>query len=174
MIAIKSELAGRLAAADPDRTAAELRDIETVTRQALAEVRAAVTGYRAEAGLGAELERARLALTAAGVDASVEMPDDALPAPVDELFAWTVREATTNVVRHASARRCTIRVRTGSGSDRVEVVDDGVGAGGCDAAAPKDGCGLDGLAERVAAVRGEFTAGTPDDGGFRLAVEVPR
>lgn len=174
VIALKSELAGRLASSDPEGAAAELRDIESVTRQALAEVRAAVTGYRAEAGLGAELERARLALTAAGVDARVQVPDDALPAPVDELFAWTVREATTNVVRHASARHCTIRVRSAADGDRMEVVDDGVGADGGAVAPCADGHGLGGLTERVTAASGRVEATDLPDGGFRLVVQVPR
>ena len=170
VIALKSELAGRLAVADPERTAAELRDIETVTRQALAEVRAAVTGYRVEGGLDAELERARLALTAAGVDARLDVGEDTRSDGVDELFAWTVREATTNVVRHADARTCTIRVHATEDGDRIEVTDDGVGAG----STPAGGQGLGGLTERVAAARGRVDTADLPDGGFRLVVEVPR
>jgi two-component system, NarL family, sensor histidine kinase DesK len=173
VIALKSELAGRLVDRDPERARAEVRDIEAVTREALAEVRAAVTGYRGTTGLAAELRRARSALAAAGVEARIDEPADPLPPAVEDVLAWTVREGTTNIIRHAGARRAAIRLHSDRGGAGVELVDDGGGAAP-GPLVPADGNGLQGLAERVAAAAGAFEAGGAPDGGFRLAVRVPR
>lgn len=170
VIALKSELAGQLVPRDPDRAVREVADIERVSRQALAEVRAAVTGYRGPAALGAELDRARSALAAAGVTTRIDAPSGPLPPAAEELLAWTVREGTTNIVRHAGARSAVIRVHHGDDGVGVELVDDGRGADPVTGPAN----GLDGLAERVAAAEGEFEAGTAPGGGFRLAVRVPQ
>src|SRR5919202_637301 len=96
VIVLKSELAGRLALATPERAASELRDIEQVAREALREVREAVSGYR-QAGLAQELEGAREALAAAGISVGIERSAGPLPAPVDSVLAWAVREAATNI-----------------------------------------------------------------------------
>ena len=169
VITLKSELAGQLVPRDPDRAVREVEDIERVSRQALAEVRAAVTGYRGPVALGAELDRARSALTAAGVTTRIDAPAAPLPPAAAELLAWTVREGTTNIVRHAGARSAVIRVHHDGGGVGVELVDDGRGS----VPVPGPANGLDGLAERVAAAEGEFEAGTAPGGGFRLAVRVP-
>ena len=169
VITLKSELAGQLVPRDPDRAVREVEDIERVSRQALAEVRAAVTGYRGPVALGAELDRARSALTAAGVTTRIDAPSAPLPPAAEELLAWTVREGTTNIVRHAGARSAVIRVHHDGGGVGVELVDDGRGL----VPVPGPANGLDGLAERVAAAEGEFEAGTAPGGGFRLAVRVP-
>jgi two-component system sensor histidine kinase DesK len=172
VIALKSELAGQLVRRDPDRAAQEVDDIERVSRQALAEVRAAVTGYRGSVALGAELDRARSALAAAGVTTRIDAPPAPLPPAAEELLAWTVREGTTNIVRHAGARTAVIRVHHTDDGVGVELVDDGRGAGADPVPGPANG--LDGLAERVAAADGEFEAGAAPGGGFRLAVRVPQ
>jgi two-component system, NarL family, sensor histidine kinase DesK len=191
VIALKSELAGGLLAADRARAAGELHDIEQVARRALAEVREAVGGYR-RVTLAAELGGARAALDAAGVRAVVEDPPGDLPAPVEEVLGWAVREAATNVVRHSGATSC--RVRFAEDGDRValEITDDGAGSAfgrrstAWRRALPDDssiptgefagraGRGIAGLAERVAAAGGRLQAGPRPDGGFRLRVELPR
>jgi two-component system, NarL family, sensor histidine kinase DesK len=170
VIALKSELAGGLLAADPARAAGELRDIEQVARRALAEVREAVGGYR-QVTLAAELGGARAALEAAGVRAAVEDPPGDLPAPVEEVLGWAVREATTNVVRHSGATSCRVRFEEDRDRVAVEITDDGSGA--ALAGHGRDGSGLAGLAERVAAAAGRLQAGPRPDGGFRLRVELP-
>jgi two-component system, NarL family, sensor histidine kinase DesK len=167
VIALKSELAGGLLASDPGRAAGELRDIERVARRALAEVREAVGGYR-QVRLAAELAGARAALAAAGVRATVEDPPAGLPAPVQEVLGWAVREATTNVVRHSGATRCRVRFIEDGDRAAVEVTDDGHGPG-----LAGQGAGLAGLAERVAAAGGRLEAGPRPEGGFRLRVELP-
>jgi two-component system, NarL family, sensor histidine kinase DesK len=167
VIALKSELARKLVEHEPGRAAAELDDIQSVSRTALAEVREAVEGYRRIA-LADALESARAALTAAGIDCELADADIALPADVDAVLAWAVREGTTNVIRHSRAVHCAIRVRTDGGRAAVEIEDDG-------SAAPLlgRGSGLSGLRERAERVRGELEAGARPEGGFRLRLTVP-
>jgi two-component system, NarL family, sensor histidine kinase DesK len=179
VIALKSELAGGLLTADPTRAAGELRDIERVARLALVEVREAVGGYR-QVKLATELGGARAALEAAAVRAVVEDPPADLPAPVEEVLGWAVREATTNVVRHSGATSCRVRFEEDGDRVAVEITDNGHTAW---SRPPADGQqtptgriagrGLAGLAERVAAAGGCLQAGPRPDGGFRLRVELP-
>jgi two-component system, NarL family, sensor histidine kinase DesK len=168
VIALKSELAGRLLDRDPERAAAEVAEIEQVSRDALEEVRETVTGYR-KMTLVDELAGAHAALTAAGIEATIERSEAALGPETEAILAWAVREGTTNVIRHSGARRCEIRVRAGLESAAVEVVDDGRGGEDRDG----DGSGLAGLAERASRRRGHVEAGPRPEGGFRLRVSVP-
>ena len=124
MITLKSELAARLLERDPARAAGELEEIQAVSREALAEVREAVKGYRGLA-LAESLTRARSALTAAGIDCELAGAPPALPADVDAVLAWAVREGTTNVIRHSHARHCEIRIRADDASAALEIDDDG-------------------------------------------------
>jgi two-component system sensor histidine kinase DesK len=177
VIAIKAELAGRLLPNSPDRAASEVSDVETVARQALGEVRDAVSGY-SRPTLAGELEGARVALSAAGIEASFEGDSLSLDPAVEAVLAWTVREGATNVIRHSGARRCSVRIRAGAGDARVEVVDDGPGAelpAAAAAATEADGAGngLAGLRDRAASLRGRIEAGAAPGGGYRLAVSVP-
>ncbi|MGH2972180.1 MAG: sensor histidine kinase [Gaiellaceae bacterium] len=168
VITLKSELAEKLVEQDPKRAAAELADVQAVGRQALAEVREAVQGYR-QLALDDALAGARTALSAAGIAYELdEMPVE-LPADVEEVFAWAVREGTTNVVRHSNAAHCAVRIRDGAGEATLEVEDDG-------ASPPVEtqvGSGLTGLAERTARLRGRLEAGAQPGGGFRLRLVVP-
>jgi two-component system sensor histidine kinase DesK len=168
VIALKSELAGRLLERDPARAAGEIDDIQTVTRQALAEVREAVQGYRRQ-GLADALDRARTALRAAGIECELDPPPDELPPDVEAVLAWAVREGATNVVRHSGARHCSIKVRTEGARAAVEVEDNGR----YEAFPTAGGNGLTGLAERAEGVHGTFEAGARPEGGFRLRLTVP-
>ena len=181
LIALKAELAGRLVGADPGRAALEIADLETVARRSLTEVRQAVTSYR-QPGLSAELAAGHRMLTAAGIACQVEAPGCwSFPPAVDALLAWTVREGTTNIVRHAQARRASIRVEVTGEEVCAELTDDGTGpaqavASGLGAAGgqvPGSGSGLAGLAERVRCLGGTLRAGAEERGGFRLRVTVP-
>jgi two-component system sensor histidine kinase DesK len=167
VIALKSELARKLVAREPERATAELDDIQAVTRDALAGVREAVQGYR-RLSLAGELEGAKKALTAAGIDCSLGESDVELPADVDAVLAWAVREGATNVIRHSGALHCAIRVDAGRGHAAVEIEDDGSGATG-----GATGSGLSGLRERAQRLRGELEAGARPEGGFRLRLTVP-
>jgi two-component system sensor histidine kinase DesK len=174
LIALKSELAGRLALQSPERAASEIRDIENAARTALAEVREAIADYR-QSTLMSELAGARELLAAAGIAYRYEGADDTrldLPAPVEAALAWTVREGVTNVIRHSHARHCAIHLTRAATEIAVEVEDDGVGAP-TDDAVGADGSGLRGLAQRIAAIGGRYEAGPRADGGFHLAVYAP-
>ncbi len=168
LIVLKSELAGRLAEAAPDRAVAEIRDVEGVARAALREVREAVAGYR-QPSLADELGGAREMLGAAGIAYWVDAAPGGLPAAPEAVLAWAVREGVTNVIRHSRATQCVIRLTRDDEGAGVEVADDGQGA----AADASPGSGLRGLVERVAAQGGDFAAGPEPAGGYRLRVRLP-
>src|SRR4051812_43731620 len=168
LIALKAQLAGRLLPEKPDEAARHVSDLQAVSREALAEVREAVGGYRSPT-LAGELAGARVALEAAGIEARFESPEVALPPSVEAVLAWTVREGATNVIRHSGARHATIRIEPGPAAANAEISDDGPGAGGADGT----GHGLVGLRERVHGLGGRLDAGPRPDGGFSLRVSVP-
>jgi two-component system sensor histidine kinase DesK len=168
LIVLKSELARRVGEKHPDRMIDEVNDIESVARQALADVRAAISGYR-QRDLTEEILSARAVLTAAGIEADVRKPAEPLPDVVDGLFGWAVREAVTNVVRHSRASRCTITITRDETGASLEVTDDGKAA----AAGFVPGNGLNGLTERIEEAGGTFAAAPVEGGGFRLSVSVP-
>ena len=161
VITVKAELANRLVDVDADRAKAELADLERLSRDALADVRRAVEGYR-ELTLPGELARARTALSAAEIEADLPNSTDDVPSDVRELFAWVVREGITNVIRHSGARRCTVVL----GEHEVEVRDDGRGA-----EAAGSGHGITGLRERAAALGGTVVTQSLHP-GFSLKVVV--
>lgn len=178
MIALKSELAERLVESDPAQARHEMREVEQVARQTLREVREAVAGYR-QPTLQNELEGARQVLEAAGIAWQIEQMGEPLPAAIDTVLAWVVREGVTNVVRHSRARRCGIEVTQASGQVRITITNDDRPPhqqGPTPLTGPASGSGLVSLAERVAAQGGHLEAGPwLSDGmtGFRLLVELP-
>jgi two-component system sensor histidine kinase DesK len=143
VITVKAELAQKLLDVDVERARAEIADLERLSRDALTDVRRAVEGYR-EITLPGELVRARMALRAAEIEAELPNSTDDVPSELRELFAWTVREGVTNVIRHSGAKRCEVRLTPTS----AEVRDDG-----CAKPSPVGhGSGLAGLRERAADV----------------------
>jgi two-component system sensor histidine kinase DesK len=168
VIALKSELTAKLIESDPPRAGAELEDIQAVTRGALAEVREAVHGYRG-LPLSDAVRSARAALAAAGIELRLADARPALPADVEAVFAWAVREGATNVIRHSDARTCAIRIHADDSVAAVEIVDDGRVRD----LASNGGSGLVGLRERAERVRGTVEAGAHPEGGFRLSLTVP-
>ena len=164
LIALKSELAGRLAERDPGRARQEMADVESAARQALAEVRDAVSGYR-QVSLAQALVEARSALSAAGIALRPPTAVDVLPGPVDAVLGWVVREAVTNVLRHSGATTVTVTLDTAADDVVLGIADDGHGS-----AAPP-GAGLSGLTERVQRLGGDLrTAGGE---GFRITARLP-
>ncbi len=174
-IALKSEVAEALVTASPDQAAAAMREVGEVARTALQEVRATVSGYR-QPSLAGELRGARELLAAAGIVYRCEGANLTLPADVEAVLGWTVREGVTNVIRHGRATRCTIRIGQDDGWVQMEIVNDGAGPAR-DAALPPSGRGggngLSGVRERVAAIGGHCEAGPIPMGGFRLTVSLP-
>ena len=164
VIVLKSELAGRLLDGNPERAAAEMADVEMIARKALSEVREAISGYRAE-GLAAEIKRARGTLDAAGVMLVCEDQPPALNPSEETVMSLAVREAVTNVVRHAQASQCVMRFVTREGRTVLVVEDNGRGG------AREDGNGLRGMRERIEALGGGFAIDSSE--GTRLTIELP-
>jgi two-component system sensor histidine kinase DesK len=177
LIALKSELAGRLLSVAPERAATEISDVEQVARSTLEEVREAVSNYR-QPTLANELHAASEILAAAGIAyryQGEESTDEALPASLEALLSWTVREGVTNVIRHSRARHCIIRATRTRQQAGIEILDDGTGILDQESASHKSygGNGLRGLKERAMALGGQCETGLRATGGFRLAVSVP-
>jgi two-component system sensor histidine kinase DesK len=169
VIALKSELAERLLDIDVEAARANIHETRLIAKQALEETRLLVAGYR-EVALDEELENAREVLSAAGADCELDV--DALPADAElhRALAMTVREATTNILRHSSATRAAIRLRVTSDGCALSISNNGVSdAGGADDAR---GSGLSGLRDRVAALGGQLDAAAIGD-RFELRVQVP-
>lgn len=164
VIVLKSELAGRLIDANPERASAEMADVESIARKALSEVREAITGYRAE-GLAAEIKRARGTLDTAGVTLVCEAQPPALNPSEETVMSLAVREAVTNVVRHAQATQCVMRFVTREAHTVLVVEDNGRGG------AREDGNGLRGMRERIEALGGRFAIDGSE--GTRLTIELP-
>ncbi len=164
-ITVKAGLACRLGATDPARGFREMAEVETLARQTLTDVRAAVANYR-DVTLTGELAAGRELLRAAGIAADLPHAVDVVDPDHRELFGWVVREGLTNIVRHAHASTCAVRLSASS----VEIVDDGIGS----AAEPgkQPGNGLNGLRERVAAAGGVVDTGPLEPHGWRLRVCV--
>ena len=173
LIALKSEVARRLAEKDPARAQQEMADVEEAARRALAEVRDAVSGYR-QVSCAQALAEAHAALTGAGI--AVRLPDavPVLPGGVDAALGWVVREATTNVLRHSGAGRVGVELTEDGVRAVLAVTDDGTGTGErVTVLGGTSGTGLAGLRERVGALGGELGAGPVDGGGYRVRAEVP-
>ncbi|MDO0936097.1 histidine kinase [Streptomyces sp. DG2A-72] len=173
LITLKSELAGRMLPAHPDKAAQQVADIEQVSRQALVDVREAVSGYR-RPRLSAELAGAQVALTTAGitVDLPPAEPDlTGVPEDSETALGWALREAVTNVVRHSGAHRCTVELLRRQTLDgpmlELSVEDNGSGSPGS-----SPGHGLTGLTERLEKAGGSLEAGRVGH-GFRLVARAP-
>ena len=165
-ITVKAGLARRLGAGDPARALSQIAEVEELCRQALAEVRSAVSGYR-DVTLAGELAHGRELLRASGIAADLPTATDVVDPAHQQLFGWAVREGLTNVVRHARASSCAVRLWPSA----VEIVDDGIGATAPGADVPP-GNGLSGLRERAAAAGGRVDAGPLQSGGWQLRVTL--
>ncbi len=170
VIVLKAELAGRLMGKDDLRVATEIADVERTARTALAEVREAIGGYRAK-GLTAEVEQARQTLDAAGVRLLCPEAPPSLRAREETVLALIVREAVTNIVRHARATECTMEFTiTADGFARLEVADNGPSL--AESSIPiREGNGLRGMRERVQELGGRFAIESRD--GTRLVIALP-
>ena len=164
VIILKSELAGKLMDRDPQRAGNEIREVEQISRQALSEVRDAIRGYRSQ-GLPAELAKAKATLETAGVSVKCEAAKLTLPAVHESVLSMAVREAVTNVVRHAQARNCSMRLVQRNGSCHLEIEDDGRGG------AHAEGNGLRGMRERVELLGGTLTRDSQS--GTRITINLP-
>jgi two-component system sensor histidine kinase DesK len=163
LIVLKSELAAKLATRDPQRAAQEIGDVESVARKALQEVRETIRGIRPS--LREELERAQSLLKAAGVLSEVEQGALSIDKAREETLAFLVREAATNVARHAQASYCRICVAQRNGTASLIVQDDGA------VQSVVEGSGMRGMRERVEALGGvmRYTVSK----GMTLHIDLP-
>ena len=165
VITLKSELASKLVDRDPQRAGKEIREVEQISRQALSEVRDAIRGYRSQ-GLVAELAQAKTTLETAGLTVQCDAATTVkLPAVQESVLSLAVREAVTNVVRHARARTCRLRLEQQNGTCRLEIQDDGCGASN------GEGNGLRGMRERVEMLGGTLQRNT--EAGTTLTITLP-
>jgi two-component system sensor histidine kinase DesK len=169
VITRKAELARRLAEKDPERAALEIGEVEQVARDALKEVRTAVSGFR-QTDFSTELAQARVALQSALIHSEAEVDEVEIDPATEQVLALALREATTNVLRHSQANTCWVRLEGLTDQVRLTVHDNGKGTtdgGGSD----RDGLGLTGMRERVAALEGTFSVDS--QGGTSVTITLP-
>jgi len=164
VIILKSELAGKLLDIDLGRAKIEIGEVEKISRDALTEVRQAIGGYRAR-GFSEELAVAKATLETAGVAAEYEVAPVDLSPPQEAVLSLVLREAITNVVRHAGAKRCHVHFAQVNGSCTLSVADDGRGG------YMIEGNGLRGMRERIEALGGSLVRETKS--GTCLTITVP-
>src|SRR6266849_374513 len=167
VIILKSELASRMVDRDLPRAIQEIRDVERISREALAEVRSALKGYRA-AGLNAEIAQARATLETAGikVQASAALAAQELGSAQEGVLALVVREAVTNILRHSQATECDLRLMQADGVFTLEIADNGCGGNGT------EGQGIKGMRQRVEMLGGSLQLKTTP--GTTLTITLPR
>ena len=168
LITLKAELAGKLLARDPAACLGEIKDIENSARHALSEVRSAVTGFR-QTGFAHELATARSSLLAANVEFDANVESFALPPALENVMSLALREAVTNIVRHAQATRCEVRLRLEAGMVVFRIADNGEQL--ADASSVHDGNGLTGMRERVAGLGGKLALQV--ERGLALEMTLP-
>ncbi|WP_233841276.1 sensor histidine kinase [Dyella sp. 2HG41-7] len=166
LITLKLELSRKLFDRDSAGARRELEEAERVARHALAEVRAAVTGIRST-DLAAELASSRLLLESSGVHLDYGNLPDALPQDIERTLALVIREAMTNIHRHAGATEASIRfTRTAEKLD-MQISDNGKGG------LAAHGNGVSGMCERIRSIAGTLQIDSPPHRGTRLLISVP-
>jgi two-component system sensor histidine kinase DesK len=163
-IALKAELAGRLFDQSPRRALAEINDVERISREALEEVRQAIHGYHA-GDIEDEFDRAESMLRAAGIQIERRLDSIAIEPAHERVLALAMREAVTNVVRHARAKLCRLAFYRADASYRLEIADDGTHP------VLIEGIGMRSIRARVEALGG--TAAWHTEAGTRLIIDLP-
>jgi len=164
LIIVKSTLAGKLIEKYPGKAKDEISDIEKVSRAAMAEIRSTLRGYNTYK-LSEELVRARSVLESAGVTVHDEMAGITMSPAQESVAALVMREAVTNVVRHAHARVCRLKIAARDGDCVMQIEDDGCGGD------QVEGNGLRGMRERIEALGGTIARDT--SAGTKLRFEFP-
>ena len=158
VVTLKAEIAQRLFETDPARVRQELSDIETISRDALGEVREAVVGLR-HRSLSEPAHETADRLRSAGLEVSLVLePGDDFEDGLQQALAMFLREGATNILRHAGARRVVIDIRRQGGALEGRLLDDGQGG------VHYAGRGLDGLRDRLAGAGLVLTFGEGLDG----------
>ncbi|MCC6191292.1 MAG: sensor histidine kinase [Anaerolineales bacterium] len=165
---------GKLLRQDPNRAEALLNDARAQMQAAIADIRRVVYDLRPpvldDLGLVAALHEQAERYRAGGLQVTIDTPAvlPPLPAAVEVACFRIVQEALTNVVRHAAARTCAVRLRLDQGL-RLEIRDDGRGF----PAGTPAGVGLTAMRERAAELGGTSVIAPGDSGGTVVAVQLP-
>ena len=156
---LRLQLTERLFESDPGQAKAELEQTRAFLTEAQEELRLSVTGEW-ERPVAEETIRVVKVLRSNGIEVRVEGDPQEVRGPIVLVLGWVLREAATNVLRHAHATRVEITFTSG----RFSLADDGDGyCGG-------EGSGLAGMRERVAAVGSGFSFGPSGLGGCEVTV----
>ena len=161
---LKARLANKLINRDNEKAIQEVAEIEQISRDALQEVREAVQGYRS-VGIAGELENTRLALEAADIAGDFSIAEITLEPAQDNIFAMTLRESVTNVIRHSGAKRCRVQLSQSDSVIRLEIDDDGRGGRFV------EGSGMSGMRERLLAGGGALHIDSSN--GMKVAASLP-
>lgn len=167
-ITLKAEFTRRLIGTNPGRARDELAEVLDIARQALADVRIVASGYR-NISLAKEASSVNSLLAAAGIDAQVDINCGMLDEKLDTVLATVLREAITNMLRHSTARHCTIEASLTGDTVSLQVANDGAAR----AAPSAHRGGLDNLSSRMASIGGHITAQVRDDGWFTVHAQAP-
>lgn len=167
VVAFKSELASRLLAVDADRARAEMDEVQRVARESLSEVRALVRETR-QTDLVTELAGAKAVLQSAGIALVVDGDPATVGPTARNVLGRVLREAMTNVLRHAQPSHCTIEIRVVDGEARLRVINDGTLP-----SSAEEGTGLAALGRYLDEHDGRLSAGPAADGTFRLDAVLP-
>jgi two-component system, NarL family, sensor histidine kinase DesK len=167
-ITLKAEFTRRLIGTNPGRARDELAEVLDIARQALADVRIVASGYR-NISLAKEASSVNSLLAAAGIDAQVDINCGMLDEKVDTVLATVLREAITNMLRHSTARHCTIEASLTGDTIHLNVANDGAAR----AAPSAHRGGLDNLSSRMASIGGHITTQVRDDGWFTVHAQAP-
>jgi two-component system, NarL family, sensor histidine kinase DesK len=169
-ITLKAELTRRLVPANPGRARDELAEILDIARQALADVRLVSSGYR-NISLAKEASSVTALLAAAGIDTQADIDCGPLDEKVDTALATVLRETVTNLLRHSTARHCTIEATSTQAGIQLRVANDGIPRG---TATGRPGGGLENLSTRMTAIDGTLTARIRPDAWFEVTAHAPR
>lgn len=166
VITVKLDLARRLLSRDLERARNEIAEAEQTARNALADVREAVAGYRA-GGLDAEISRARRSLLSADVQLTTTLAPVHLSSSQVDVLCLALREAATNIVRHAHATICHVALRGKDTTIYFTIEDNGMGG------QIREGNGLRGMRERLRSVAGTLKLTASANGGTSLEITLP-
>ena len=165
LIVMKSELAQKQFSASPQATVLQAQQIETIAREALVRVRETIHGYAAPS-LAPELDRIVAALRSVGLTVHCSADIQTLTPVQQSIFAMVLKEASTNILRHAHASTCRIQILQSDNTVSLRIQDDGRGSPNY------EGFGLRAMRERLQLLGGSLQVTAHH--GTTLAATLPR
>lgn len=166
LINVKAQLAQKLVDKAPDKAKKEIKELEQISRNAMAEVRQTVSNYH-EKDMGNEISKAKILAQSADIKLTSEVDDLPEKGPLNSALAFVIRELMTNIVKHSNATECQLQYRQKSGVHHLSISDNGK----LSSASVKEGNGLRGIKERVEALQGDVAIST--ENGFGFSINIP-